>query len=211
MLDSPCLSKLASVIGKPIHCNGPTTNMTRLSYARVLIEVDLLRDLPSSVNVVLPNGSPLAQQVMYESLPRFCKQCYVLGHTVSTFHKGLKRKKRPQDIHDDSGSPSAETEAVEKEHMYSQGLPIDTPVDPMSTEAATSEFRRHSSPGHKRTKLVASSTPKPASGSVHDTDNLEDMSALPVKRQYLTRSKASKIVAHPCLGQQGTSKGLVPV
>ena len=91
-----CLSKLASVIGKPIHCNGPTTNMARLSYARVLIKVDLLRDLSSSVNVILPNGSPLAQQVMYESLPRFCKQCYVLGHTVSTCHKGLKHKKRPR-------------------------------------------------------------------------------------------------------------------
>jgi len=123
----------------------------------------------------------------------------------------FKTQEKAQDIHDDSGSPSAETEAVEKQHMYNQGPPIDTPVDPMSTEAATSEFRRHSSPRHKRTKLAASSTPKPTLGFVHGTDNFEDMSALPVKRQYLTRSKASKTVAHPCLGQQGTSKGPVPV
>jgi len=37
------------------------------------------------------------------------------------------------------------------------------------------------------------------------------MSALPVKRQYLTRSKASKTVAHSCSGKQGTFKGHVPV
>jgi hypothetical protein len=70
---SICLSKIASMIGKPTHYDVSTTSMTRLSYARVLVEVDLLMDLPISVNVVLPNGSPLSQQVMYESLPRFYK------------------------------------------------------------------------------------------------------------------------------------------
>jgi hypothetical protein len=56
-----CLSKLASVIGKPIHYDEPTSNKSRLSYGRVLIEVDLLGALPSSVNVKLPNGSTLNQ------------------------------------------------------------------------------------------------------------------------------------------------------
>lgn len=37
-----CLSKLATMIGKPIHCDIPTANMSRLSYARILIKVDLL-------------------------------------------------------------------------------------------------------------------------------------------------------------------------
>jgi len=78
--------------------------MTRLSYARVLIEVDLMGDLPSSVNVVLPNGSNLAQQVLYESLPRFCKSCHVLGHSENACRKGAKskRKTRSLDIHEDS-------------------------------------------------------------------------------------------------------------
>jgi hypothetical protein len=67
----------------------------------------------------------------------------------------------------------------------------------MSTEVVTSKFKRHSSPGHKRTKLVASSTPKPASGFVHGTDNFEDMSALPVKRQYLTEVKLAKLLPTP--------------
>ncbi|KAJ6875403.1 hypothetical protein NC652_034961 [Populus alba x Populus x berolinensis] len=46
-----CLSKIESMVGKPIHCDGPTAQMTRVSYARVLIEVDLLSDLPSTVIV----------------------------------------------------------------------------------------------------------------------------------------------------------------
>jgi hypothetical protein len=46
------------MIGKPIHYDAPTASMTRLSYARVLIEVHLLVDLPTFINLVLPNGSP---------------------------------------------------------------------------------------------------------------------------------------------------------
>ena len=54
-----CLSKIAIMVGKPIHCDGPTAQMTRVSYARVLIEVDLLSDLSSTITVVLPNGNTL--------------------------------------------------------------------------------------------------------------------------------------------------------
>jgi hypothetical protein len=57
------LSKLASMLRKPIQCDASTTSMTRLSYARVLIKVDLLTDLSTSINLVLPNGSSLTQQV----------------------------------------------------------------------------------------------------------------------------------------------------
>uniref|UniRef100_A0A2K1XY34 DUF4283 domain-containing protein n=1 Tax=Populus trichocarpa TaxID=3694 RepID=A0A2K1XY34_POPTR len=203
---SLCLSKLASVTGKPIHCDDPTTNMTRLSYAWVLIEVNLPGDLPSSVNVVLPNGSNIAQQVLYESLPRFCKSCLSWGTLKMHVTKGeSKCKTRPQDIHEDSSSPSADTVTVEKQQPYSQGAPVDTHVDPMSTEVVTFETKRHSSPGRKRTKLAAPSNPKQAL----DTGKCEE--ALLVKRQYLTRSKESKKDAQPSLGKPGSSKGPVPV
>ncbi|KAJ6975268.1 hypothetical protein NC653_031197 [Populus alba x Populus x berolinensis] len=151
-----CLSKLASVIGKLIRYDDSTTNMTRLSYTRVLIKVDLLGDLPSSVNVVLPNGSNLAH----------------------------------------SSSPSADTMAVKKQQPYSQR----PHVDPITTEVATSKTRSHSSPRRKKTKCA---DPKPVS------DSGKEEEALPVKRQYLTRSKASKIEAQPSSGKPGKSKDLV--
>jgi hypothetical protein len=81
------LSKLASVLGKPIQCDKLTSTKERLSYARVLVEVDLLADLRSSINVVLPSGSPLIQRVIYETLPKFCKHCKVLGHSTGTCSK----------------------------------------------------------------------------------------------------------------------------
>uniref|UniRef100_A0A6M2EGV6 DUF4283 domain-containing protein n=1 Tax=Populus davidiana TaxID=266767 RepID=A0A6M2EGV6_9ROSI len=94
---SLCLSKLASVIGKPVHLDSPTTSMSRISYARLLIEIDLLAELPSSIDITLPNGVTKSQAVIYESLPRFCKQCKTLGYSTSACNKTFrhKRKKSP--------------------------------------------------------------------------------------------------------------------
>jgi len=84
-----CLSKIASVLGKPVQSDMLTHTMSRLSYARVLVEVNLLSDLPYSIDITLPNGSLLKQQVIYETLPRFCKQCRILGHLTSSCPKSV--------------------------------------------------------------------------------------------------------------------------
>jgi hypothetical protein len=39
--------------------------------------------LPSSIKVILFNGSTLNQEVVYETLPRFCKLCRVLSHSTA--------------------------------------------------------------------------------------------------------------------------------
>jgi hypothetical protein len=61
--------------------------MSRLSYARVLVEVNLLSNLSYSIEVTLPNDSLLHQQVVYETLPYFCKHCRTLGYLTSTCTK----------------------------------------------------------------------------------------------------------------------------
>jgi len=82
-----CLSKLASVLGKPLQCDKLTATKERVSYARVLVEVDLLADLRSSINVTLPNGNTLIQRVINNTLPKFCKHCKVLGHSTGACSK----------------------------------------------------------------------------------------------------------------------------
>jgi len=77
----PCLSKIASVLGKPIQSDHMTSSLSRLSYARVLVELDLREDLHHSVAMSLPSGPILNQKVVYEALPKFCNLCNVIGHT----------------------------------------------------------------------------------------------------------------------------------
>ena len=88
---SKCLSKIASRIGKPIQCDKLTANMERISYARVLVEVNLMEDLPSSIPIVLPNGSPLEQPIIFESLPLFCRKCFLIGHSTDNCGKQASR------------------------------------------------------------------------------------------------------------------------
>lgn len=54
-----CLSKITSMLGKPIQSDKLTSTMSRLSYAKVLVELDLLDDLSNSIEIILPNGSTL--------------------------------------------------------------------------------------------------------------------------------------------------------
>ena len=75
-----CLSKIASVLGNPIQCDQPTSTLSRISYARVLVEIDLLEELRHSVEISLPEGLALCQSVVYEALPKYCNFCHVLGH-----------------------------------------------------------------------------------------------------------------------------------
>jgi len=77
----PCLSKIASVLGKPIQYDQLTSNLSRLSYARVLIKIDLREELRHSIEVSLPSGPTLYQKVVYETLPKFCNFCHVLGQS----------------------------------------------------------------------------------------------------------------------------------
>jgi hypothetical protein len=82
-----CLSKIASLIGKPIQTDRITASMSRISYARVLVELDLLDELTHAVDILLPNGTTLKQSIVYETLPRFCKLCKALGHATGACSK----------------------------------------------------------------------------------------------------------------------------
>ncbi|KAJ7012027.1 hypothetical protein NC653_002197 [Populus alba x Populus x berolinensis] len=58
-----------------------------MSYARVLVEIDLREELQHSVAVSLSSGPFLQQKAVYESLPKFCNFCNVIGHTRSLCSK----------------------------------------------------------------------------------------------------------------------------
>jgi len=52
-----------------------------MSYARVLVEIELLEELRHSMEISLPKGPILHQKVVYENLPKYCNFCHVLGHS----------------------------------------------------------------------------------------------------------------------------------
>ncbi|KAK4422002.1 hypothetical protein Salat_2150900 [Sesamum alatum] len=74
------LGKIGSRIGTPIAMDSLTRRMERVSYARILVEVDASKKLVDSVEFILPNGVTRQQPVVFEYTPKFCSECHRFGH-----------------------------------------------------------------------------------------------------------------------------------
>jgi len=110
-----CLSKIVSVLGKPIQCDQLTSNLSRMSYACVLVEIDLLEELRHSVEVSLPEGPTLHQKVVYETLLRFYNFCHVLGHSRLLCPKATANTNKVP-----SSQPQAQAVQADKKSVFSR-------------------------------------------------------------------------------------------
>ncbi|KAJ6414219.1 hypothetical protein OIU84_006947 [Salix udensis] len=93
------LSLAASMVGRPIACDEPTIQCSRMDYARVCIELEA--DTPPvhhfKVASVLTK-EPITVEVSYEWKPSRCSTCKVFGHSCGkTEGKVLKEHARTQD------------------------------------------------------------------------------------------------------------------
>lgn len=74
------LSRIAILIGKPLCTDRLTADCERISYARILVEMDITQPLPDEVYIEIPNGRSWMQTVEFEWKPIFCQDCNSFGH-----------------------------------------------------------------------------------------------------------------------------------
>ena len=93
----------ASAVGKPLHLDSLTENRTRLSFARICIEVDLNSEFPKSALLNLGNDKYTTVRIEYPWVPHSCSHCQVLGHKILhyPFSMAMNTKSVP-----DSSNPS---------------------------------------------------------------------------------------------------------
>lgn len=87
------LSRIGSTLGLPICMDECTSSQNRVSYARLLIEVDLTQELRKEVIVERVTGVTFVQRVYYEWHPAFCKKCNQLGHSCAQQEKQKEVRK----------------------------------------------------------------------------------------------------------------------
>ncbi|PKU76950.1 Uncharacterized protein MA16_Dca001556 [Dendrobium catenatum] len=80
--NSEGISKIASKIGIPIAVDALTAAKTRLTYARICIQVSTTSLFPDLVSVSI-EGEILKLQIQYEWKPSPCDTCSSLAHTSS--------------------------------------------------------------------------------------------------------------------------------
>lgn len=76
---STALSKIASVIGKPISMDHATEASTRFAFARVCVEVGIDADFPTEIRMKY-KGKSIMQKVEYAWKPNPCKTCHTFDH-----------------------------------------------------------------------------------------------------------------------------------
>lgn len=92
------LSRIGSLLGSPICSDECTANQSRVSYARILVEIDVTKALTRSVFIQL-NGKVFEQKVLYEWAPPFCTQCNKAGHNCAAKKApAIKRVWRPKQV-----------------------------------------------------------------------------------------------------------------
>ncbi|CAK8532363.1 unnamed protein product [Lathyrus sativus] len=74
------LNKIGSALGKPIMTDECTANRLRVSYAHILVEMDITKELPQSITITDPAGEKMQQSIEYEWRPLFCNKCQKVGH-----------------------------------------------------------------------------------------------------------------------------------
>ncbi|KAH0664989.1 hypothetical protein KY285_026195 [Solanum tuberosum] len=86
------LSRISSGLGEPLYADECTTKVDRISFARVLIEMDVTRELPRKLKVEEPNGRVFEQEVQYEWVSEYCAKCMQVGLSWKEVGKVQARK-----------------------------------------------------------------------------------------------------------------------
>ena len=87
------LSKLGSMLGIPIKMDRYTMDKTRLSFARLLIDIPMDSKFPEHLDFVNDNDVVVRLQVDYEWKPTKCDHCHMFGHKEDDCRKKTKAKR----------------------------------------------------------------------------------------------------------------------
>jgi len=84
---SESLSKIGSVLGVPIKTDKYTRDKSFLTYARLLIEMQLHDSFPDFIEFVEEHNVVVRQKMEYEWKPTKCNYCKMFGHTEEECRK----------------------------------------------------------------------------------------------------------------------------
>ncbi|XP_058722177.1 uncharacterized protein LOC131593630 [Vicia villosa] len=95
------LNKIGSTIGVPLVTDECTAHKLRVSYARILVEVDITRKLADEITIKDPEGRLLKQGIEYEWRPKFCDKCQRVGHQCGMEPKKKVWRPKPPNLEPD--------------------------------------------------------------------------------------------------------------
>ncbi|KAH1253271.1 putative ribonuclease H protein [Glycine max] len=86
------LNKIGSAIGVPLVTDECIASKIQVSYAHILVEVDITKTLVKEVTNKDCEGRKITQGVEYEWRPLYCEKCHKLGHQCKK--SGIQKEKQ---------------------------------------------------------------------------------------------------------------------
>ena len=85
------LSRIASTVGSPLHADQMTASLKRLAYARICLEINIDDTLPTSLDLLLENGSSVEVRIEYGWIPKRCSICMGSDHPSKNCLKSARQ------------------------------------------------------------------------------------------------------------------------
>lgn len=98
-LSQHMLNVIGSMIGSPICMDKFTTQRKRLSFARILVNVNVEEAKCREILLVGPDGKQFRQSVQFEWYPWVCDSCKIFGHSTA-YCKRKSKLKQNQKVSD---------------------------------------------------------------------------------------------------------------
>ncbi|GAV81837.1 DUF4283 domain-containing protein/zf-CCHC_4 domain-containing protein [Cephalotus follicularis] len=92
------LSYIASVLGRPLYMDAPTTNRQALTYARVCVDILATSSFLNSILLDLDDGTSIVVGVEYPWKPQACSLCKVFDHANESCPKAVRREWLPKPV-----------------------------------------------------------------------------------------------------------------
>lgn len=175
------IEKIVSGVGKPLSTDFLTANKDAIKFARVLVDIDLLKPYPSDVKCKLPNGTFYTQKIEYEGLPEPPTWDFGQQKDITSKGKEVFEKKMAPAAATTSDKATSAPETLQKGSIdaNSGSFPevADTIVDPETNQKKKNRKKKKKentpdatnsdvSPTHVSSKVVIGSKALIAAGSV---------------------------------------------
>ncbi|XP_021730685.1 uncharacterized protein LOC110697610 [Chenopodium quinoa] len=147
------LSRIGSILGVPICAYECTSRQLRVSFARMLIEIDITKPLAKSVWVESPKGEMVELTIEYEWTPPYCEKCLKVGHVCP--------ESRPKQVSHIAHKPQLQRTWVQKVQGGKRGV---VPANKVTSLHTANTFDVLNSDGNK---AVMQETNKPSGGGPH--------------------------------------------
>ena len=140
------LFNIAKGIGAPLKIDNATLEGNFGHFARLLVDVDLSKDLPESL-MIEREGHKFFIHIDYENLPAFCKNCLAVGHALANCRRNpiVRRPDVPSKNQKEVNDKAQQKKLVYKEKQTSasemtSSVPLekDQPVLPTPMRSDTS-------------------------------------------------------------------------